>query len=239
MAPPGSATSEVLWTGFYAGVNAGGGVDHFAFPYSLLVPAGNIEGHNGITADGPFGGLQAGYNYELPFYPIVAGIEIDAGGSGISGETTAYSALSSGRPVAAIFGSRFLDFGTARVRLGYSYGRFLPYLTAGLSFATTETFYNLASPGFFASQSSTVTRSGIFPHVGAAGIGLEYAATDQLSLKVEYLYDFINARSVIFNPSPASTVQFNTRTMYHLARIGLNYHFDWLPSFSESVAPRH
>ena len=37
---------------------------------------------------------------------------------------------------------RFEDFGTARVRLGYAWGRFLPYLTAGFTYATTETYYN-------------------------------------------------------------------------------------------------
>jgi outer membrane immunogenic protein len=42
------------------------------------------------------------------------------------------------------------------------------------------------------------------------------------------LYDFINARPVVFNQVPGSSIQFNTRTMYHIARIGLNYHFDWL-----------
>jgi outer membrane immunogenic protein len=69
---------EFSWTGFYLGVHAGGGVDHFGFPFEILVPGGDFfQGTNGITATGPVGGLQVGFNYELPFFRIVAGVEID------------------------------------------------------------------------------------------------------------------------------------------------------------------
>jgi len=227
--PPSPA--EFSWTGFYAGVNVGAGVDHFAFPYLIEVPGpwGFTQGTSGITASGPLGGIQAGFNYELPFFHIVAGIEVDSDLSGVAGQTGVRGVLVNGQPVIATFGSRFEDFGTARVRLGYAWGRFLPYLTAGFTYATAETYYNAITPGFFAAGSSTGTRAGFFPHVGVGGIGLEYAIAKNLTAKAEYLYEFINARSVLFSPDPVSTVLFNTRTMYHVARLGLNYKFDWLP----------
>ena len=56
--PP--APAEFSWTGFYAGVHVGGGIDHFAFPYSIQVPGffGYTQGRSGITADaGPYGGI--------------------------------------------------------------------------------------------------------------------------------------------------------------------------------------
>jgi outer membrane immunogenic protein len=236
--PPPPA--EFSWTGFYLGVHAGGGVDHFGFPLSILVPGGGVfQGMNGITASGPIGGLQAGFNYELPFFHIVAGVEIDNSASGIRGQTTANGTLDSGAPVTATFGSKFEDFGTARIRLGYAWGRFLPYLTGGFIYGTIETFYSVATPGFFNTGSNTATRSGVFPHVGVAGGGVEYAMAPNFTLKVEYLYDFINARWTVFDSVPQSSIQFNTRTMYHIIRVGLNYHFDWLSPLAAPVVAKY
>jgi outer membrane immunogenic protein len=222
--------TEFRWTGFYAGVNVGGGIDHFAFPFAINVPGPNgfTQGRDGITAGGPIGGIQAGYNYELPFWHLVAGVEIDVKAADIRGQTRVNGVLASGLPVAATFGSKFEDFGTGRVRLGYAWGRLMPYVTAGFTFATTEAFYDVVAPGFASTGSSTSTRSGIFPHVGVGGIGVEYAIAPNFTVKAEYLYEFINARPVVFNSAPSSTVEFNTRTMYHIGRIGLNYKFDWL-----------
>jgi len=95
-------------------------------------------------------------------------------------------------------------------------------------------FNSVATPGFFNAGSSTATRSGVFPHVGAVGIGAEYAIAQKFMVKVEYLYDFINARPVVFSPVAGSSIQFNTRTMYHIVRVGLNYHFDWLSPLAYS-----
>ena len=236
-APP----AEIGWTGFYAGVNVGGGIDHFGFPYSIDVPGpfNFVQGTNGITASGPVGGIQAGFNYELPFFHIVAGVEIDNDASGIRGQTTANGTFISGAPVAATFGTKFENFGTARLRLGYAWGRFLPYLTAGFTYGTTETFFSAAAPGFFAAGSITETRTGVPTHVGAYGIGAEYAINSHFTVKAEYLYECINARSVLFTPAPASAIQFNTRTMYHVGRVGLNYKFDWLSPVTAPVVAKY
>lgn len=236
--PPPPA--EFSWTGFYLGVHAGGGLDHFAFPFAILVPGGGfVKGTSGITSVGPIGGLQVGFNYELPFFHIVAGIEIDNSASGITGQTTVNGTLGSGAPATALFGSKFENFGTARLRLGYALGRFLPYLTGGFTYGTIETFYSVSTPGFFSAGASTATRSGVLPHVGALGIGAEYAITQNFTVKVEYLYDFINARPVVFNPVAGSSIQFNTRTDYHIGRVGLNYKFDWLSPLAAPVVAKY
>ena len=197
------------------------------------------KGGTASRAVGPVGGIQAGYNYELPFFHLVAGVEVDLNASGITGKTSPNGILVSGLPVSATFGSDFEYFGTGGLRLGYAWGRFMPYVTAGFTFATTETFYSVASPGFFNTGSSTATRSGVFPHVGVGGIGLEYAIDPHFTVKVEYLYEFINARTVLFNPAPSATIQFNTRTMYHIGRIGLNYKFDWFSPPSDAVVAKY
>jgi hypothetical protein len=43
----------------------------------------------------------------------------------------------------------------------------------------------------------TETRTGVFPHVGAFGIGLEYAIDQHFTVKAEYLYEFINSRGPV------------------------------------------
>jgi outer membrane immunogenic protein len=235
--PPSPA--EFHWTGFYIGVNAGGGIDHFAFPYSIGVPNGSVQGTNGITASGPVGGIQAGFNYELPFFHIVAGIEIDTDASGITGQTTVTSALATGLPVNATFGTKFKDFGTARLRLGYAWGRLMPYLAGGFTYGTTESYFSAITPGLFAMGANTETRSGVIPHVATIGIGVEYAIAQNFTLKAEYLYDFINARLVTFNPVPGSTVSFDNRTAYHIARLGFNYKFNWLSPVAGPVAAKY
>jgi outer membrane immunogenic protein len=232
---------EFHWTGFYAGIHVGGGIDHFAFPYSIDVPGfwGYTQGRSGITSTGPFGGIQAGYNYELPFFHLVTGFEIDSSVSGIRGQTSVNGMLINGLPVGAIFGSKFEDFGTARVRLGYAWGRFMLYWTGGFTYATTQTYYSVATPALYTAGSITETRSGGPAHVGVMGIGAEYAIAANFTVKAEYLYDAINARTVLFNPAPASQIQFNTRTMYHVGRVGLNYKFDWLSPLAGPVVAKY
>ncbi len=114
----------------------------------------------------------------------------------------------------------------------------LPYLTGGFTYGTIETFYSVATPGLFNDGSSTATRSGVFPRVGAVGIGAEYAIAQNFTVKIEYLYDFIDARHVVFNPVPGSSIQFNTRTAYHIARVGLNYHFDCLSPLAAPIVAK-
>ncbi len=217
------------WTGFYIGVNAGYGLDHFAFPYydTAGAPGDVFQGRNGITSSGVVGGVQAGYNYQLPF-GLVLGVEVDNDWSGIRGQTTANGVLVGGGAGSATFGSKFLDFATARGRIGYALDRFMVYFTGGATVGSVNTYYSAATTApFFASGSTTSTRSGLLPHVGVIGIGGEYAITNNFTVKAEYLYDFINARNTNY-VTPAGTVNFGTRTMYHIARVGLNYKFDWL-----------
>lgn len=229
-APP---PAEFDWRGFYAGVNVGGGVDHFGFKWDVNTPrpSGYQEGSAGITSLGPLGGLQFGFNYVLPFsfFPILVGIEIDDSAADLTGQTTVNGLLRSGLPFSATFGTKVYDFGTGRLRFGYPFGRFLPYFTGGFTFGIIETFYHLSTPGFSSSAESTALRSGAIPHVVTLGIGVEYAIDDHLSVKTEYLYDAINSRRTLFAQPDGSSVSFGTRTMYHIVRLGLNYKFDFSP----------
>lgn len=239
--PPPPPPAEFSWTGFYIGAHVGFGIDHFAFSFGSALPgaAGSVAGPSGITAVGPIGGVQAGFNYELPFFHIVAGIEVDNSLSGISGETTINGVLTSGAPFSQMFGSRYRDFGTVRLRLGYAWGRLLPYLAGGFTYGTRESFYSFSSLGFFSSGTVTETRSGVPPHVATIGVGVEYAIAPNVTIKAEYLYDFLNARAVTFFPAPGAVISFGTRTAYHIGRVGFNYKFDLFSPLAPSVLAKY
>jgi outer membrane immunogenic protein len=81
----------------------------------------------------------------------------------------------------ATFGFKFEHFGTARLRLGYAWALFLPYVTGGFTYGTIETSYSVAMPGFCNDGSSTATRS-------------VYAIAPNFTVKAEYLYDYITTR---------------------------------------------
>jgi outer membrane immunogenic protein len=222
IAPPPAPVPAFSWTGLYVGVNGGYGFDHFSFPYYYGPPGGLEGGTNAINSGGVVLGGQVGYNYQLSNLPFighaVVGVEVDSDWADIGGSTslaTAFGPLS--------FGARFENFGTARGRVGYDFNRLLLYITGGLTYATSQASYVANGVG----GSVTATRSGVFPNIGVAGAGAEYAITNNLSLRIEYLYDFSGARYELFSPTPTTIIEFGTRSMYHFARLGVDYKFDF------------
>jgi outer membrane immunogenic protein len=110
---------------------------------------------------------------------------------------------------------------TARGRLGFAHDRFLGYVTGGLAFGQVQfrrqETLSLDYVGGKSTASRTVSASRT--QVGfAAGAGAEYALTDNVSLRGEYLYvDLGKARL------PGQTNKVGSAL--HQARIGVNYRF--------------
>lgn len=103
----------VNWSGFYGGVNVGGGATANG---GLLSPSG------------AFGGGQIGYNWQGMFGlggRWVIGVEADLQGSGI--DDSAFGVKSS-----------LNWFGTVRGRIGYAFGPTLIYGTGGFAFGEVE-----------------------------------------------------------------------------------------------------
>jgi outer membrane immunogenic protein len=209
------------WTGVYAGADAGFAIDRFAFPYGVRLPGGFFSGDGTITSAGPVAGLDVGYQYEFADN-ILAGVVLDGDWASVTGSTNVTGAGG----FKASFGTHEDNFATARLKLGYAIGNWAPYLTGGFGLASSRTTYAVSEPGFAVVGGSTATRSGVFPHVGAAGLGLDYALAPRLTLETEYLYDFTDARYAIYTPAPDTVVGFGTREMYHVFRIGLAWKLD-------------
>lgn len=213
---PAAPVPAFSWTGFYAGVNGGYGLDHASFPFAVTLPGGAFaDGQSGLTEHGPLLGGQVGYNYEFTNVPIlghaVVGVEADSDWADINGSVTV--ATPQGPET---FGTRIENFGTLRGRVGYNFDRLLLYVTGGLAYGTTENYYTV--PGF--TGSFTATRLPL--RFGAYGAGLEYGLTDNWSIKGEYMYDYIRAGWNVYPPD----VGFMSRATFHTVRIGLNYKFD-------------
>jgi outer membrane immunogenic protein len=165
-APPVYAPPPPIftWTGAYVGAQIGYefGSDHARVP--------GLPGV-GSTPNGVVGGAHVGYNYQIGMF--VAGIEGDMNGANYHGGTF-YPTIGAGA------NSRVGIDGSARGRVGLAFDRALVYATGGAAFAGLQNSY--VGPGGAFSQ---------FNHssVGwTVGGGLEYAVTNNWSIRAEYRY---------------------------------------------------
>jgi len=154
----------------------------------------------GVVEDleGLFGGIQAGYNYD--FGGFVLGVEGDVQLSGINFEQDFVGG-----------GKSYIElnsFATLRARAGITIDRFMPYVTGGVAWAK-------ATAGI---TDGVTTFEADDDYVGyAVGAGLEYAVTDNITVKSEYLYaDFGEADFDLGGDVELSS---------HMVRVGLNFKF--------------
>src|SRR6187200_505893 len=112
---PAAAT----WSGWYVGVNAGGGWAHTNSEFSVGgVPFATARNSLG----GAFGGVQIGANWQSG--PAVYGFEADFQYSGMEGSLAAPTcpAAVCGVALSASYSQKMPWFGTVRGRLGYASG---------------------------------------------------------------------------------------------------------------------
>ena len=117
------------WSGFYLGVNGGGGFGTSAW-----------DSTGSFNLSGALAGGTIGYNYQIGH--AVIGAEGDIDWSGMKGSTTAGCAA----------GCQTSDswLSTVRARLGYAADRFLPYVTGGAAFGDIRA----STPGFAGSSTT-------------------------------------------------------------------------------------
>jgi outer membrane immunogenic protein len=190
------AAPAVDWTGFYGGLNGGYGGGEWRGDFqSIDARFGDLAASTTTARAGGFliGG-QLGYNRQYGHWVI--GVETDMQWSDMQSRD-----WRSGASVASVPGgalatlgpnqSRHTNvdwFGTTRLRLGWASGRLLPYLTGGVAYGgltSKSTVYYAATNGQFdvGDARSSTTRVG-----WAVGSGVDYALTDTVSLRSEYVY---------------------------------------------------
>ena len=194
------------WTGFYIGVNAGGiwpsgGRDASLFdPGFAGIDGGFINagfpGGLGSQSAGFIGGGQAGYNWQTGAF--VLGVETDFDGSTLSksfnnvgGPFAGPAATASGLngDFLTVNGKNSLTWlGTTRARLGFVAtpdNRLMIYATGGVAYGGGNSQFS----AFDATTGSFFSGNPSSPRVGwTIGGGVEYAITNNITIKGEYLY---------------------------------------------------
>jgi outer membrane immunogenic protein len=157
------------WTGFYVGVNAGGGwtnnnnTSNNGFPFVGAVPVGGafipFASSGSSNRSGFLGGVQAGYNYQFGYGSgFVIGAETDID----------WANINRNKNNGVVFGSFTLPqfpgtvftpsniatsshsnnnqyIGTVRLRAGYAWDRILVYATGGLAYGGVNNNNNVGS----------------------------------------------------------------------------------------------
>ncbi|HEY0919142.1 outer membrane protein [Devosia sp.] len=151
-------TTSGGWEGAFVGVFAG-----YGWGTATQAITDDVFDGDELDLSGWLVGADFGYNFYLSD-GIVAGVVADIAWSDIGGEDTGYDTTVG------------IDWaGSVRGRLGFDGGAFMPYITGGLAMAGATADYS-------GDSDSNV-------HVGwTAGAGVEIAATEDLSIDLQYRY---------------------------------------------------
>ena len=182
------------WSGFYAGINAGYGWG--TSDWSSAATTGSPKVKGGLA------GVTLGYNLQTGVW--VWGVEGDFDASWMKGTAT-------GTGACAGAGCTTKDtwLGTTRLRVGYAWNRWLPYLTGGAAFGNIK-----MTPVGGPDESKT--------RVGwTAGAGVEWAFAGPWSAKFEYLYVDLDKATC----GAACVLSTNVSFKENLFRVGVNYRF--------------
>jgi len=231
------------WTGFYMGVNAGygfGGNNAVDLApgdsgFAPVFAAGGVPLPGNLNPNGFIGGGQAGYNYQFEKH-WVAGLEADFQYADLRDTTTASTPTPPAGYVPGITTLRqnVSWLGTVRPRIGRLItDRLLLYGTGGLAYAGVDRSATIEYPlganlnggtgqEYYGSSSGTKTG-------WTYGGGLEWAFSNKLSLKAEYLYYDLGSETIGIVPnfpgSPPGVALARFHTTGQIVRTGLNYRF--------------
>ena len=200
-APPAAIAAVYDWSGFYIGVNGGGGSARSTWD----VVGGGREGSHDATG-GTVGG-QIGYRFQSGQF--VFGLEGQGNWADFSGDN-----------VSALFAtrnrSRIDSFGLITGQVGYAWNNVLLYVNGGAAVVGAKyDVYSTASGALLASNDQT--RWG-----GTVGAGLEFGFAPNWSVGVEYNHIFLQDKDVSFALIPATD---RVRQDVDMGLVRLNYKF--------------
>jgi outer membrane immunogenic protein len=209
-APPARPVLAWSWTGFYAGLNVGGGwakSDWFEDATSSGSGRAGAPGFQdaSVHAFGILGGGQIGFDYQNGW--TVFGIQVDAAAAGIRGDSRCFPEV----------------IGTVQTA---AFDRTLFYILGGFAWEH-ERLANLCNACVSLDERFSGTKEG-----WTVGAGLEYALAGNWSAFVQYNYMGFGTRNHLFHSVNPPTIPGETevvRDNINVIKAGINYRFNWGP----------
>jgi outer membrane immunogenic protein len=195
------------WTGIYVGGNFGWDWSQIS---DTITTAGGGTGSLTGNVHGFLGGGQAGFNWQFG-QQFVVGIEADFQGTQATAGSRSVNGVAG--PAHIIGLANMPYFGTARGRVGYSYGTLLLYATAGAVYGENTLRGTVSTVGSFFSSADFLSWT--------AGAGIEAGLGGQFSGKLEYLFIGSPSSLPLVPGATALTGTWGTS----LIRAGVNYRF--------------
>lgn len=206
---PAPATPVMTWSGFYLGVQGGGGWGSSDEVFFAAPNTPTFVGTQKYDVSGGFVGGVAGYNWQAG--ALVFGLEGDYHWADISGRSAVINV-----GVLDTYFTKLRGFGDIKGRLGYAAGPALFFVSGGAAVGDIQHRYD-GVPGNIFVQNTT--RWG-----WTVGAGAEYMFAPNWSAKLEYNYIDLGKSTINYTPAPTTNRSEWTDT-FHTVKAGLNYHF--------------
>jgi outer membrane immunogenic protein len=193
------------WSGFYIGINGGGGTSHKCWDFD-----GSPEGCHDATG-GTFGG-QIGYRWQTASW--VFGVEAQGNWADLTGDN-----------VSQLFPAdrnhtKIDAFGLFTGQVGYTFNNVLLYAKGGAA-VTDDKYTVFGNPGGFSLATASETRWG-----GVIGAGFEYGFAPNWSAGLEYDHLFMGSNNnTLVTPVGALFNAENIKQNVDLFTARINYRF--------------
>lgn len=201
------------WTGWYGGVAGGVGWGEAEQTDDIPFTSGRYNTNGGLI------GVTLGHNWHSG--RAIFGLETDLSGAWISGSIVGTD------PVQGTCGgtvpnceSMINALGTLRGRIGYAWGRVMPYVTGGLAYANVH-----GKEGDVPANQAAGSGSEWLPGWTAGG-GVEGMLAPHWSAKLEYLHVDFGKHDLFTDTFPNGSQRIEqSRQTTNIVRIGVNYWF--------------
>jgi outer membrane immunogenic protein len=203
------------WSGFYIGLNGGGGSSHECLTITsvagvALAPTANEGCH---SATGGLVGGQVGYRWQAANW--VFGVEAQGDWANLKGSNPSLTAL-----IPYINQTKVDGIGLFTGQIGYAWNNVLLYVKGGA--AVTDNKYS----SFFTASGIVWNRASDTRWGGTVGTGVEFGFAPNWSVGVEYDHLFMGNPNVTFPPTAIAVGRSdNIRQDVDMGTVRVSYRF--------------